>query len=424
VVDVTNLPRTRQRTRALATHNAQATAQENLTRAFLTFTQAAGSLENSYTQLQAEVTRLHAELQRTNCELERSVEENARVRGYLSHVLESLPCGVLVVSAGEKIEIINPEARRLLQLDSQGAGGGSTQLPPPFAQSLREITSSKPFLEQEHSIAGGSGNRVIGISRANISEAEGSAGDTIWILRDVTEQKRIAGEREAARRSHALAEVAAVLAHEIRNPLGSLELFAGLLADATAHMPETRQWITHLQAGLRGLSATVNNVLQFHAQPAAQLLLTDLGRLLNETVDFLRPLARQRGQQVKLENAIGPVSAQADANRLKQVFLNLSLNAFRAMPPGAELRVRMAWAPQFPGELAQIDFRDQGRGVAPELLERIYEPGFTTTPGSPGLGLSVCKSVIEQHGGEIRVHSKPQQGSTFSLFLPVSGGSA
>ncbi len=424
MVSVTNLPSTRQRTRVLAPPNAQAAAQENLTRAFLTFTQAAGSLEKSYTQLQAEVTRLHAELQRTNCELERSVEENARVRAYLSRVLEKLPCGVLVVGAAEKIEIINPEARRLLQLDSQRTGGSSAQLPLSFAQSLREVTGSKPFLEQEHSIAGVSGNRVIGISRANVSEAEGSAGDIIWILRDVTEQKRIAAEREAARRSHALAEVATVLAHEIRNPLGSLELFAGLLADATAHMPETRQWITHLQAGLRGLSATVNNVLQFHSQPSAQMLLTDLGRLLNETVDFLRPLARQRGQQVKLENAIGQVSAQADANRLKQVFLNLSLNAFRAMPPGAELRVRMAWAPQFPGELAQIDFRDQGRGLAPELLERIYEPGFTTTPGSPGLGLSVCKSVIEQHGGEIRVHSKPQQGSTFSLFLPVSGVSA
>jgi two-component system sensor histidine kinase FlrB len=217
------------------TPNDQATAQENLTRAFLTFTQAAGSLERSYTQLQAEVTRLHAELQRTNCELERSVEENARMRGYLSRVLESLPCGVLVVSATEKIEIINPEARRLFELDSQGSGGSGTELPLFFAQSLREAMGSKPFLEQEHSIAGVSGNRVIGISRANVSEAEGSAGDIIWILRDVTEQTRIAAEREAARRSHALAEVATVLAHEIRNPLGSLELFAGLLADATGN---------------------------------------------------------------------------------------------------------------------------------------------------------------------------------------------
>jgi nitrogen fixation/metabolism regulation signal transduction histidine kinase len=243
--------------------DAQATAQENLTRAFLTFTQAAGSLEKSYTQLQAEVARLHGELQRTNCELERSVEENARVRTYLSRVLESLPCGVLVVSSGEEIEIINPEARRLLQLDSGKAENSGTQLSRFLTRSLRELSWNKPSSEQEHSIPGVSGNRVIGISRANVSEKDGSA-DTIWILRDMTEQKRIAAEREAARRSHALAEVATVLAHEIRNPLGSLELFTGLLADATGHMPETRQWVTHLQAGLRGLSATMTNVVDVY----------------------------------------------------------------------------------------------------------------------------------------------------------------
>jgi signal transduction histidine kinase len=71
--------------------------------------------------------------------------------------------------------------------------------------------------------------------------------------------------------------------------------------------------------------------------------------------------------------------------------------------------------------LAQIDFKDEGRGIPGELLDRIFEPGFTTTAGSPGLGLAVCKKVVEQHGGEIRVESKPQQGATFSVLLPISG---
>jgi two-component system sensor histidine kinase FlrB len=401
-----------------------AAAQENLTRAFLTFTQAAGSLEKSYTQLQAEVGRLHTELQSANSELEHSLEENARMRGYLSRVLENLPCGVVVVSGGDRVQIINPEARRLLQVPTDwkpGCGGG---LPPGVKHLVAEIPEGGFFSEQEGSITAVSGNRSIGILRANVSEELDNVSETIWILQDVTEQKRLAGEREGARRSLALAEIATVLAHEIRNPLGSMELFTGLLADATAHLPETRQWVTHLQAGLRALSATVNNVLQFHSQPSAQMLLTELDRLLTETVDFLLPLARQRGQQIKIDNTIGKVSTHADANRLKQVFLNLSLNAFRAMHPGGHLKVRLRWAPQFPGGVAQIDFEDDGRGLPPELLERIYEPGFTTTPGSPGLGLAVCKKVIEQHGGEIRVQSKPHQGATFSVFLPVSGAIA
>ena len=400
---------------------SQATAQESLTRAFLTFTQAAGSLEKSYAQLQSEVGRLSHELQRTNSELDRSLEENARMRGYLSRVLESLPCGVLVLGADQQVRVVNPEAQRLLGLPENGCEGVREILPEAFTKKIAEISINKALGEQEWEISAGAAQRYIGITRADVSIPGQSAGDTIWIVRDVTEAKRVAAEREAARRSNALAEVATVLAHEIWNPLGSMELFTGLLADATAHMPETRQWVTHLQAGLRALSATVNNVLQFHSQPAAQMVPVELDRLVQETVDFLAPLARQRGQQIRVENTVGKIAAQADANRLKQVFLNLSLNAFRAMRPGGTLFVRLRRAPQFPTGAVQIDFQDEGKGIGPELLEQIFEPGFTTTPGSPGLGLSVCKKVIEQHGGEVRVQSKPSRGSTFSLYLPISG---
>ncbi len=421
-----NLPAARQKTlgRGAIRSQRDALAKTDLTKAFLSFTQAAGSLERSYAQLQAEVVRLTQELERANTELERSLEENLRVRRYLSRVLESLPCGVLVVNEKGEIQIANPEARKLLQVPRDWAPGDGAALPESVERLLREAPANSFFLEQEWTSPSVNGIRTIGILRANISDIAEGTGETIWIVRDKTEEKRVAADRESARRSRALAEVATVLAHEIRNPLGSMELFTGLLADATAHLPETRQWVTHLQAGLRGLSATVNNVLQFHSEATKQFVPVELDRLVAETMDFLQPLARQRGQQIVVENGIGKISANADANRLKQVFLNLSLNGFRAMPPGGKLHVRLGWAPQFPGGLVQLDFKDEGRGVPAELLERIYEPGFTTTAGSPGLGLAVCKKVVEEHGGEIRVMSKPQHGATFSLFLPALGANA
>jgi two-component system, sensor histidine kinase FlrB len=403
---------------------SRATAQKNLTRAFATFTQAAGSLEKSYLQLQAEVAQLHQELRTANAELEKTLEENARVRAYLSRVLESLPCGILVVNAKAQTQIINPEARRLLGVPGDWTPNKENPLPPALRKLVEKVPENNFFSEQEWLASETPCNRSIGILRANVSESADEPGDTIWIVRDITEQQRLASERESGQRSRALAEVAAVLAHEIRNPLGSMELFAGLISDATAQMPETRHWVNHLQAGLRALSSTVNNVLHFHSEPHTQMMPTNLDRLIGETMDFLLPLSRQRGQLIKIDNNIGKISTHADANRLKQVFFNLSLNAFRAMPPGGLLSIKLHWAPQFPGGVVEIDFQDQGRGVAPELLDRIYDPGFSTTPGSPGLGLAVCKKVIEQHGGEIRVTSKPLQGTTFSLFLPVSGVAA
>jgi signal transduction histidine kinase len=268
--------------------------------------------------------------------------------------------------------------------------------------------------------------RTIGLACAVLGEGSraGAASESVFILRDVTEERRRAAERETARRKESLAEMATLLAHEIRNPLGSLELFAGLLADATATQPDLRRWTDHIQAGLRSLSATVNNVLQFHSAPAPQLAAVNLGRLMRESVEFLRPLARQAGLRIDLQNALGELEAPADAHRLQQVFFNLSLNAFRAMALGGTLAVHLRWADLDTFSNVQIDFADNGRGIAPEHLQEMYEPGFTTHAGNPGLGLAVCRTVMEQHGGAIRASSEMGKGTTFSLILPCGGRGA
>lgn len=239
-------------------------AERDLTLAFTTFAQAAGSLEKSYEHLQTEVQRLHQELRRANAELQKSLDENARVRAYLSRVLESLPCGILVVGAKGQTQIINPEARRLLGVSGDWVPDVENPLPAALQKLFERVPSSSILAEQEWLAPDTPSNRSIGILRAAVSENAETPGDTVWIIRDITEQKRISTEREAARRSRALAEIAAVLAHEIRNPLGSMELFAGLLSDATTHMPETRQWVNHLQAGLRTLSSTQERRGQLH----------------------------------------------------------------------------------------------------------------------------------------------------------------
>lgn len=270
-----SLPTTRQRTHSETREaKSRAAARENLTRAFVTFTQAAGSLEKSYSQLQAEVSRLHRELHGANRELERSLEENARVRGYLSRVLESLPCGVIVTGDQGKPQIVNPQAKRLLLFPANWSAESNTELPAHVAGLVANSHPAQSSSEHELLIDGDPAHRTIGILRSNITGSDSESRDSVWIVRDLTDEKRLAAEREASRRAVALAEVATVLAHEIRNPLGSMELFTGLLADSTSHLPETRQWITHLQAGLRGLSATVNNVLQFHGQPVPQMFVS------------------------------------------------------------------------------------------------------------------------------------------------------
>ncbi|MGB7307702.1 MAG: ATP-binding protein, partial [Candidatus Acidiferrales bacterium] len=351
--------------------------------------------------MQAEVGRLRAELERANSELTQSVEENARVRRDLSRTLEGLPCGVVALDAAGAIRIINPEARRLLMLKDGWTPGSSQPLPECLAAFLSDVAASESSAVREFTLASTEQKIFVAVTRTRLS-AGGQAGEeTVLIVRDITEEKRIALEREASRRVSALAELSALLAHEIRNPLGSLELFAGLIADATAGLPDARQWVNHLQAGLRGLAATVNNVLSFHSEPSPTLAPTNLERLLRETAEFLKPLAQQRSMQVTLISRIGEIRIAADPHRLQQVFFNLSLNAFRAMTAGGALFIRMDWAADEQGRKVQIDFEDRGAGIQPEHLAKLFSPGFSTTPGSPGLGLTVCKTVVEQHKGTI-----------------------
>ncbi len=237
----------------------------------------------------------------------------------------------------------------------------------------------------------------------------------MFIVRDISAAKQIERDSEKLRRQQALVEMSALLAHEIRNPLGSLELFAGLLAEANLE-GESRRWIEHVQAGLRTLSSTVNNVLDLHNEPPAERAQMDVGELLGWAYDFLMPLAHQSGVEIQIINGLADVSIQADRHLIEQVLLNLALNAFRAMPGGGWLSIRGI---EDGTDGVRIEVRDCGPGIPEEHLPRIFEAGFSTRPGSSGLGLAVCRRIVEEHGGTIAVESRLGHGTTFRLRLPT-----
>jgi two-component system sensor histidine kinase FlrB len=383
--------------------------EQSLTRAFASFTEAAASLERSYVQLQAEVARLRHELEDTNRDLASSLEENHCIRQHLNRILQGLPCGVLVTEANGQVSVANPETQRLLGTACDPA------LPVWIRDLLDRTVGNRGELEYR---CGSPQAEWITVRGAQLSAREG--GSSIFILQDISELKRLQREHEELSRRQALAEMSALLAHEIRNPLGSLELFAGLLAESDLEEDE-RNWVGHLQAGLRTLAATVNNVLHFHSQPSPGLAPTDLGGWLRSTHDFLRPLAQRAQVSMELRQELDGVLVAADRHRLDQVLLNLALNAFRFMPGGGVLSIGGEACPRAGRSIAMVEISDTGPGIATEDRERIFHPGFTTCRGSPGLGLAVCKTIMEQHGGAITVSSRPGLGTTFKLEFPLSG---
>jgi two-component system sensor histidine kinase FlrB len=384
--------------------------------AFSEFISASATLEASYRDLQSEVAHLSVELAERNAELTRSLEDNDRMRATLQQMIDSMPCGVLVLDAEESIVTMNPEGHRLL-------GRGSTR-----AKTLRHlseisridfealVTETEGHRDNEVCLTAGSKKRWLAIGRRKLDGAPAARFQSIWILRDITADKLAEQERESARRATTLAEISTILAHEIRNPLASLELFAGLIEEDRG---DTEEWVANLRAGIRTLSGTVNNVLSMNGDGRKQLAPVKLPECVASGVEFVRPIAQQAGVTLQFSPVETPISIQGNEDALRQILLNLTANAIRHTPVGGLVEVAAKAESRHGAVRGIVTVRDNGCGIPQDQLPHIFEAGYSGTGETPGLGLAVCRRLVTQHHGEIRVNSGVGQGTEFELEFPA-----
>ena len=392
--------------------------------AFSEFISASSQLEASYRDLQREVAQLGFELAERNTALTRSLVENDRMRAALQQIIDSMPCGVLVLDSDETIVTMNPEGRRLLDAGSARVDTLEDLSAISDVDFAALAKGSNVEIDSEVCISSDAGKRWIAIGNRKLSCASGIADTddqeprlkSIWILRDITANKLAEQEREAARNAMALAEISTILAHEIRNPLASMELFAGLLAEDRGN---DAPWISPLRAGIRQLSGTVNNVLTIHSGGTVHLGPVDLATCIENAVEFVRPIAEQAGVLLSFHGPENAMTIQGNENLLRQIVLNLTCNAIRHTAAGGKIEVSVQRTSRAETTLALVEVADTGCGIEPRILDRIFEAGFSASGDTPGLGLAVCKRLMTSHGGEIRVASQANQGTTFQLEFPT-----
>ena len=386
--------------------------------AFSEFISASTLLEASYRDLQQEVAQLSGELAKRNVELTRSIEENDRMRATLEQTIDSMPCGVLVLDRTETIVRINPKGRRLLSL-----GNARTRTLAELSRAsqidFERLTKDSDRHDNEVSLTAETGKRWLAIGRRELGCADGPAASlrSIWILRDITAQKQAEQERETARHALALAEISTILAHEIRNPLASLELFAGLIAEQ--NNAENALWVSHLRAGIRTLSGTVNNVLSLNAAALPRLAPVNLVACIRGGVDFVQPIAEQAGVILRFSPADETLAVRGNEDGIRQILLNLICNAIRHTPAGGHVDVTVRRAKKQGTAVAAVEVRDTGCGIPQDAMEHLFEAGFSGTGETPGLGLAVCRQLMAQHGGTIRLSSLVGQGTEFQLEFPA-----
>ena len=393
-----------------------------LSDAFAHFNHAAFQLEESYRELQAEARELRGTLHERNEALKASLAENARMRTALQEIVNALPCGVVAVDENGRVFLINPEARRLLELKD---GDVEELRQTPLARHVRLAPDGAGAgREDEFCLCTGPAKRWLAVrSRRFLLPCESSQETGlerrqrfVLIVRDTTGQKQMEETRENARNAVALAETAGVLAHEIRNPLASLELFAGLLE---AEPENSAAYLSQLRAGIRCLSATVNNVLSVRNASRLPLHRLHLGKTLRAAVEFARPLADQKQIQLQLADELQAAEIEAEDSSLYQLVLNLALNAFRHTPAGGSLRIVATRETLAGNPTARIEFLDDGCGMTAAVHARIFEAGFSGNGQTPGLGLAVCRQIVESYGGSIRVNSQVGRGTSVQVELPL-----
>ena len=385
------------------------------------FNQNSAELVDEYRRLEARADALKAQLAVKNCQLEKSLHEREQARSYLLSVLESLNGGVLVLDTDLRPTFVNRrvteltgtvDERRVIQLLGER-----------LASSLRRGEKQFLPLECEKFVQAPSGE----MSAVHFTISEASIGTEsshfVLVFQDMTALKRLEAEAARSRRLASLGVMASEVAHQVKNPLGGIELYASLLKEKASG--DYRRLAEEILDGVQRLSTTLADLLAFAAEPNISADILPVPVLMKDLLQDCMALFDDPLWSVVFDIDANLPPVWGDRGLLVQALLNLIINGKEAMANGGRVVVKASFSPfsTLNGQIhraVEMKIIDQGAGIPPENRERIFDPFFTTKRQGTGLGLAFTHKVISAHGGSIELNSTPNQGSEFAICLPAA----
>lgn len=354
-------------------------------------------------------------------ELQRFLVRLARENGLMERIFNTLQDGVVVLDGEGRVEYANAAARRMLPLPKDGGLGA------PMERFLRDV----PWREWARETGGHKRRLEISYPEARVLEAvvmpldEGEVaggGSRVAVFHDVTQAESSTREVIESERLQALTLLAAGVAHELGNPLNSLQIHLQLIQRDLRRLPDgaaapMKESIGVALRELERLDAIIHQFLRAIRPTRPDFAPCRISDLIAETLESLGPEMADRGLLVETEIGSGVPEMLLDAGQMKQVFYNLARNAMQAVDERGLLHIRV----EREEDTVVVSFRDNGCGIAPENLPRVTEAYFTTKSGGSGLGLMIVHRIVREHGGRMEIESHPGKGTTVRLRFPVGG---
>jgi two-component system sensor histidine kinase HydH len=334
---------------------------------------------------------------------------------YVGHVVEHMPDGLVSVNAEGEVLRINGRARTLLHLPQDAVGQDVDQLDPRLGTVFREAAAGKRVLEREISWTVSEDSTLpLAVSASRVTGKDGEDLGVVILLRDLQEVKALRAQVQRSERLAALGQLAAGVAHEIRNPLSSIRGFAQFFQKRLPAESEERGYAEVMVHEVDRLNRVINNLLDFAGPKEPVLREIHPRALVEHAVALLAREAETRGIRIDLQGETPAVSM--DPDQMTQAVLNLLLNAMEAMTEGGTIRVTIETDRAGRGWVLAVE--DSGPGIPTADLEQLFNPFFTTKKRGTGLGLAIVHRIVENHGGTIEVESRPGGGSRFVLRFP------
>lgn len=370
------------------------------------FNAMAASLQGFYAEIEGQRGRLEAEVKQRTRDLEQE-------RVFLFALVQHLGDGVLVVTEAGVVKLANARARRLIGLSHDVVGGRIASQWAVWPRLVTRLDGGGPpeLLEVDSSLISVTGGRLEG-------------GLRLVVLRDVTEERRLIDDRRdldqqmfQMERMVTFGELAMGLAHEIGNPLAGMKAVVQALQYEENLPPGVREALRRFESEVDRLAGFLRSFHGFTAQPAPEFVPSALADVVEDVLFWTRKEARKIGVVIETRGLEAAPALRADPQLLKQVLVNLFVNALHAMPDGGRLSIR---AEAHGAGMCRVSIADTGPGIVQDLLPKIFNPFFTTRADGTGLGLAIVRKIVLAHGARIHITSELGRGVCVTLDWPVA----